>query len=73
MPMPDMIVELHASQEILLHSIMENMNEAENEARMARGELFHAFLPSLLAKRNRCVSTGSPIFAIWPYFGSCFS
>ncbi|KAJ5039054.1 uncharacterized protein L3040_006725 [Drepanopeziza brunnea f. sp. 'multigermtubi'] len=30
------------------------VDEAENEARMLRGELYHAFLPGLTAKRNRC-------------------
>jgi hypothetical protein len=33
---------------------MEKIDEAENEARMARGELYHAFLPGITAKRNRC-------------------
>ncbi|KAG0647552.1 acetyltransferase [Hyphodiscus hymeniophilus] len=33
---------------------MEHINEAENEARMVRGELYHAFVPNLIAKRNRC-------------------
>jgi hypothetical protein len=33
---------------------MENVDEAENEARMLRGELYHAFMPQLAAKRNRC-------------------
>lgn len=33
---------------------MEKIDEAENEARMLRGELYHAFLPKLAAKRNRC-------------------
>jgi len=28
--------------------------EAENEALMEQGELYHAFLPKLTAKRNRC-------------------
>jgi hypothetical protein len=33
---------------------MENIDEKENEARMLRGELYHAFMPKLTAKRNRC-------------------
>ena len=33
---------------------MKNISEAENEARMLRGELYHAFRPELTAKRNRC-------------------
>ncbi|PBP18710.1 hypothetical protein BUE80_DR010321 [Diplocarpon rosae] len=33
---------------------MEEIDEAENEARMLRGELYHAFLPKLSEKRNRC-------------------
>lgn len=33
---------------------MDKINEEENEARMLRGELYHAFLPKLTAKRNRC-------------------
>ncbi|KIN07427.1 hypothetical protein OIDMADRAFT_16139 [Oidiodendron maius Zn] len=35
---------------------MEDISEAENEARMLRGELYHAFRPELTAKRNRCHS-----------------
>lgn len=35
---------------------MEGISEAENEARMLRGELYHAFRPKLTAKRNRCHS-----------------
>lgn len=30
------------------------MDEAENEARMLRGELYHAFTPNLIAARARC-------------------
>jgi hypothetical protein len=33
---------------------MDKLDEAENEARMLRGELYHAFLPNLTSKRNRC-------------------
>lgn len=33
---------------------MGDIDEVENEARMASGELFHAFLPGITAKRNRC-------------------
>jgi hypothetical protein len=33
---------------------MQNISEAENEARMLRGELYHAFMPELTAKRKRC-------------------
>jgi len=33
---------------------MERFGEVENEARMLRGELYHAFLPGLTVKRNRC-------------------
>jgi hypothetical protein len=33
---------------------MQNIDEAENEARMLRGELYHAFMPELAAKRKRC-------------------
>lgn len=33
---------------------MERFGEVENEARMLRGELYHAFLPELTSKRNRC-------------------
>jgi hypothetical protein len=33
---------------------MDKIGEVENEARMLRGELYHAFLPKLTAKRNRC-------------------
>ncbi|KAG9243333.1 nodulation protein L [Calycina marina] len=33
---------------------MSEIDELENEARMARGELYHAFLPKLTDKRNRC-------------------
>jgi hypothetical protein len=33
---------------------MDKVDEAENEARMSRGELYHAFLPQITAKRNRC-------------------
>lgn len=33
---------------------LEHIDEAENEARMLRGELYHAFRPKLTAKRNRC-------------------
>jgi acetyltransferase-like isoleucine patch superfamily enzyme len=33
---------------------MANIDEAENEERMLKGELYHAFLPGLTAKRNRC-------------------
>ena len=33
---------------------MQNISEEENEARMLRGELYHAFMPGLAAKRNRC-------------------
>jgi hypothetical protein len=33
---------------------MQNIDEAENEARMLRGELYHAFMPELTAKRKRC-------------------
>lgn len=31
-----------------------NMDNAENDARMLRGELYHAFVPSLVVRRNRC-------------------
>jgi len=37
---------------------MDKIDESENEARMARGELYHAFLPKLTAKRfdeNTCI------------------
>jgi len=33
---------------------MDKIDEVENEARMLRGELYHAFVPKLTAKRNRC-------------------
>jgi hypothetical protein len=33
---------------------MDKIDEAENEALMEKGELYHAFLPQLTAKRNRC-------------------
>jgi hypothetical protein len=33
---------------------MDNIDDAENEARMERGELYYAFTPKLVAKRNRC-------------------
>jgi hypothetical protein len=33
---------------------MDKISEEENEARMLKGELYHAFLPQLTAKRNRC-------------------
>ena len=33
---------------------MERVGERENEERMLRGELYHAFMPQLTAKRNRC-------------------
>ncbi len=33
---------------------MDKLDEAENEARMLNGELYHAFLPKLTAKRHRC-------------------
>jgi hypothetical protein len=33
---------------------MDKFDEAENEALMEKGELYHAFLPKLTAKRNRC-------------------
>jgi len=33
---------------------MEPIDEVENEKRMLRGELYYAFLPNLIAKRNRC-------------------
>jgi Maltose acetyltransferase len=33
---------------------MEALDETENEARMARGELYYAFMPGLVAKRMRC-------------------
>ena len=32
---------------------MDNINAAENEARMLRGELYHAFTPELVAKRRK--------------------
>lgn len=31
-----------------------NIDEAENEERMLKGELYHAFLPRLTAKRTKC-------------------
>jgi hypothetical protein len=33
---------------------MDNIDDAENEARMQKGELYFAFTPKLVAKRNRC-------------------
>lgn len=30
------------------------MSLSENKARMARGELYHAFTPELIAERARC-------------------
>merc|ERR1711964_137264 len=33
---------------------MDKIEAAENEARMIRGELYHAFEPTITAKRNRC-------------------
>ncbi|RDL38150.1 uncharacterized protein BP5553_05583 [Venustampulla echinocandica] len=30
------------------------MDDIENDARMVRGELYHAFTPTLTARRNRC-------------------
>jgi hypothetical protein len=33
---------------------MANISEAENEARMLKGELYHAFTPELVARRKRC-------------------
>ena len=33
---------------------MNGIDEVENEERMLKGELYHAFLPGLTAKRNRC-------------------
>lgn len=33
---------------------MAGIDDKENEARMARGELYYAFTPELTAKRNRC-------------------
>ncbi|TAQ87859.1 hypothetical protein B7494_g3821 [Chlorociboria aeruginascens] len=33
---------------------MDKISDVENEAHMARGELYHAFTPSLVAQRKRC-------------------
>jgi Maltose acetyltransferase len=33
---------------------MDKVSEADNEARRLKGELYYAFTPSLVAKRNRC-------------------
>jgi hypothetical protein len=33
---------------------MEKIDDAENEARMKRGELYYAFTPALIAQRERC-------------------
>lgn len=33
---------------------MDNYSDEENEARMQRGELYHAFVPSLITKCRRC-------------------
>jgi hypothetical protein len=33
---------------------MERLSDAENEARMLKGEMYHAFTPSLSAKRDKC-------------------
>ncbi|TVY68741.1 putative acetyltransferase [Lachnellula suecica] len=33
---------------------MSNINDAENESRMLKGELYYAFTPSLIAQRRRC-------------------
>jgi hypothetical protein len=33
---------------------MERLSDAENEARMLKGELYHAFIPTLAAKRDKC-------------------
>ena len=32
---------------------MDNISAAENEARMLKGELYHAFTPELTAKRKK--------------------
>lgn len=31
------------------------MDEAENRRKMQRGELYHAFVPDLIADRTRCM------------------
>jgi len=31
-----------------------HLNDAEEKAKMLRGELYHAFVPSLVAERARC-------------------
>ncbi|APA15089.1 hypothetical protein sscle_14g098590 [Sclerotinia sclerotiorum 1980 UF-70] len=33
---------------------MEGIDEVENEAKMLKGELYYAFVPKLVEKRNRC-------------------
>ncbi|PMD36882.1 trimeric LpxA-like protein, partial [Hyaloscypha variabilis F] len=33
---------------------MDKIDDAENEARMKRGELYYAFTPAMVAKRERC-------------------
>jgi hypothetical protein len=33
---------------------MDNIDDAENEARMQKGELYFAFTPHLVAKRDKC-------------------
>jgi len=38
-----------------MSSTTEKIDEVENEARMLRGELYHAFMPKLTVKRNRQV------------------
>jgi len=35
-------------------SSLAHLNDAEEKAKMLRGELYHAFVPSLVAERARC-------------------